>query len=67
MFCMCRTCLNESNGNLISIHSDVAYDQNGLSTKSENRMQIANIIDEITGNKYVRISCFFGDISQHDN
>lgn len=54
---MCRTCLNESNTNLISIYSNVAYDLNKQSTKSENGIQIVNFIDEITANKYVRILC----------
>lgn len=54
---MCRTCLNESNSNLISIYSDVTTDHDEISIKNEKDRQIAKILDELTDNRYVCILC----------
>lgn len=57
--CMCRTCLNESNSNFISIYSDVSSDDDDLLVENENNRQIAKILDELTNNKYVCGLCLF--------
>lgn len=61
IFCVCRTCLNESDAELISIYSDI-FPNDNESTSSSNsqdnnryRIQIFSILDELTGEKYVCI------------
>lgn len=58
---VCRTCLNESHTNLVSIHSAVNShtDENAVKIeKDENYTNIAHILDDLTENKYVCISFF---------
>lgn len=53
---ICRTCLNESHTNLVSIDSPVNSDD--ISMKPEKDVdykKIANILDDLTENKYVSI------------
>lgn len=59
---ICRTCLNESHTNLVSIHSavDPNNDDNLMKPeKDENYTEIANILDDLTEHKYVCTPCFF--------
>lgn len=60
IFRICRTCLNEPNTELISIFSDInpndSNDPNTLDISVHNgETKISTILDELTGNKYVRI------------
>lgn len=52
---ICRTCLNESHTNLVSIHTAVNPYSDYSSMKTENDINIANILDDLTENKYVCI------------
>lgn len=63
IFRICRTCLNESHANLISIHSQVNPNEDDLSTLKTNHFEnkldesetsIISILDKLTGHKYVR-------------
>lgn len=61
IFCVCRTCLNESDAELISIYTDI-FPNDNESTSSSNspdnnryQIQIFSILDELTGEKYVCI------------
>lgn len=59
---ICRTCLNESHTSLVSIHSAVNLNIDGnfmKPEKDENPTKIANILDDLTENKYVCIFIFF--------
>lgn len=53
---ICRTCLNESHTSLVSIHSAANVIDDGNSMKPEKdgpTSKIANILDDLTENKYV--------------
>lgn len=59
---ICRTCLNESQTNLVSIHSPLnSYNDNNLVKieNDENYTDISHILDDLTENKYVCISFQF--------
>lgn len=65
IFCICRTCLNESDAELVSIYSYMVPSDDDPTTTSTSpnnheidkyRTQISNILDDLTGNKYVCIS-----------
>lgn len=49
---ICRTCLNESTTSLVSIHSSANEINDG--DNFMNTDKIANILDYLTENKYVR-------------
>lgn len=61
IFCVCRTCLNESDAELVSIYSDIFPNDNESTSSSDSqdnntyRIQIFSILDELTGEKYVCI------------
>lgn len=64
IFRICRTCSNQSHSNLVSIYSNLnfgkkdfttVYDDNSGNSSNENQTQIRTFLDELTGNKYVRI------------